>query len=91
MEDLKNFTKRVFNKSKPTPPAQAHPSGRHTPPGPSLAKPSSDVNLPTSEVKKPKKVKDFADSDDEEYEEEYDDDNLRDDIGASFSAAGGST
>jgi hypothetical protein len=66
MEDLRNFTKRVFNKAKPN---QAQPplSGRQTPPGPSLRKPGVEVNLPTSEVKKPKKEKDFADSDDEEY------------------------
>ncbi len=46
--------------------------------------------MSASDEKKPKKVTDFADSDEEDYEEE-DDDHLRDDIGASFSAAGGST
>jgi hypothetical protein len=66
MEDLRNFTKRVFNKAKPIQ-TQAPLSGRQTPPGPSLTKPAVEVNLPTSEVKKPKKEKDFADSDDEDY------------------------
>ena len=84
MEDLKNFTKRVFNKAKGI-------SGPQTPPGVKTSAPAHATPAGSgSEKKQQKKVRDFADSDDEDYEEE-DDDNLKDDIGAAYSAAGGST
>lgn len=85
MEDLKNFTKRVFNKAKGT-------SGPQTPPGVKTSVPPHATTAGSgSEKKHPKKIRDFADSDDEDYEDEHDDDNLKDDIGATYSAAGGST
>ncbi len=90
MEDLKNFTKRVFNKTKGSPVVVTNTAGPQTPPSISTKKAVPEMIISSSEEKKAKKVIDFADSDDEDYEEE-DDDHLRDDIGASFSAAGGST
>lgn len=87
MEDLKNFTKRVFNNKKGGKQGVT-PGGVQTPPSTGMKKPAPQMSA--SDEKKPKKVKDFADSDEEDYEDE-DDDHLRDDIGASFSAAGGST
>ena len=91
MEDLKNFTKRVFNKKGAT----ATQGSPQTPPGTFLKKQVPELVPQSSSDSKPaiKKIKprDFADSDDDEDYQEEDDDHLRDDIGATFSAAGGST
>ena len=93
MEDLKNFTKRVFNKKEAPAKQQNSPQ---TPPGTAMKKQVPELAPQSSSDSKHgghknKKPRDFADSDDEDYNEEEDDDHLRDDIGATFSAAGGST